>query len=68
METNIIIGSIISTTVVWLSATQAETEFFQTTEKKVGNVIVTFSEDCTVTTYNTEVIIVDEIDKHHSGI
>ncbi len=68
MQANIFPGSIISTTLMRVSATQAETVFWPEDGKYIGNILVTFSKDCTVTTYNAEVIITDEIDKHYSGV
>jgi hypothetical protein len=68
MQANIFPGSIISTTIMWVSATQGETGFWPEHRKRVGDITVTFSGDCTVTTYNTEVILTDEIDKNYSGI
>lgn len=68
MQANIFPGSIISTTLMWVSATQAQTGFWPENGKHIGDVIVTFSKDCTITTYNAEVIITDEIDEHYSGI
>ncbi len=68
MQANIFPGSIISTTIVWISATQAETASWPENGKHIGDVIVTFSKDFTTTTYNAEVIITDEIDEHYSGI
>lgn len=54
---------------MWVSATQAETTFWPENRRNIGNVIVTFSNDCIVTTtYNTGVIITNEIDQYYSGV
>ncbi len=66
MRTNIFSGSIISTTIMWVSATQAETRFWPENRKHIGDIIVSFSEDCTTTTYNAEVIITDETCEYFS--
>lgn len=68
MQAKLFDGSIITTTTMWVSATQAETAYWPEHSKHVGDIIVTFSKDCTVTTYNAEVVITDEIDKYYSGI
>jgi len=65
---NLINKQVITTPVYWYSATQAETVIPYPEGKRIGEVIVTFSHDCTVTTYNTEVILTDEIDQYYSGI
>ena len=53
---------------MWVSTTQAETVFWPENGKHIGDIIVSFSKDCTTTTYNAEVIITDEIDEHYSGV
>jgi hypothetical protein len=68
MQAKLFDGSIISTTLMWVSATQGEVGYWPDHRRQVGTVIVTFSKDCTVTTYNAEVIITNEIDKYYSGI
>ena len=67
MQANIFPGSIISTTIMWVSMSQAETVFWPENGKHIGDIIVSFSKDYTTTTYNAEVIITDELDQHHSG-
>jgi hypothetical protein len=68
MRINVFKGSIITTPLYWYSATQAEPACSMRFFRKVGVILVTFSHDCTVTTYNTEVVITDEIDQNYSGI
>lgn len=65
---NITNQQVITTPVYWYSATQAGIINLNPEGRKIGNIVVTFSDDCTVTTTNTEVILTNEIDKHYSGI
>jgi hypothetical protein len=67
MQANIFPGSIISTTIMWVSITQAETRFWPEHRKRIGDVIVSFSKNQTTTTYNAEVIITDETCEYYSG-
>ncbi len=67
MQANIFSGSIISTTIMWVSATQADTRFWPEHRKHIGDIIVSFSKDQTTTTYNAEVIITDETSEYYSG-
>ena len=68
MRFNIFPGTIISTTIMWMSGTQAVPINFPKICKYIGSITVTFSKDNTVTTYNAEVVITDEIDQYYSGI
>jgi len=68
MRFNIFPGSVITTPICWYSATQAEPTIWPKFRKRIGDIIVTFSKDCTASTYNAEVIITNEIDQHYSGI
>ena len=68
MQAKIFTGSIISTAMMFVSVTQAENVIWTKNGKPIGNIIVSFSKNQTTTTFNAEVIITDEIDKHYSGV
>lgn len=68
MQTNIFPGSIISTTIMFVSVTQAETRFWPEKRRRIGDIVVSFSKDYITTTYNAEVIITDETCEYFSGI
>jgi hypothetical protein len=67
METNILIGSIITHPEYYFSS-ETGWKVYPSNRRNIGCITVSFTDLHMTTTYNTEVIIIDEIDKHYSSV